>query len=124
MMLSKIIAACVKKYKPVYLEGYKTYTSDSSFRSEMRNVLKNKFPEIYFSESPIENAKNLGCYLFGQPDKWEGVIGIRVNEDSNVVIMADYSKTLDKNTLKKIFDKILGYLKNKDIIEDYIIITE
>ena len=115
--------AYVKNYKPTYLEEYKTYASVSSFRLEMRNVLKNRFPEIYFSKSPIEDAKNMGCYLFGQPDKWKGVVGIRIN-GNNVTVVTDYRNILDKDTLKDIFDKILGYLKNEDIIEDYIIVAE
>ena len=119
----KTTIAYVKNYKPVYLETYNTYASVSSFRLEMRNVLKNRFPEIYFGKSPVKDAKNMGCYLFGQPDKWKGVIGIRIN-GNNVTVATDYRNILNKNTLREIFNKILEYLKNKQIIEDYIIVAE
>ena len=117
----KTVIAVVENYKPVYLEDHETHVSLSSFRLELRECLKTFLPEIYFNKD-VDFAKNLGCYLFGQPGKWKGVIGIDIKgntEANEIEIYVDYRNKLDIDFIKDLFTEVLCKLKRDEIIKNY-----
>jgi hypothetical protein len=56
----------VIRYKP--FRG----ASPVSFKTDLRQIAKNN--KLYFKKA--ENAKNVGCILFGQKDIWKGLFGM------------------------------------------------
>ena len=112
----------IKNYHPVYIEDYDMYSSISSFRLDLREGLKKYNPSYYFSKSLNEHAKNKGCYLFGQPDAWKGVIGItwRGDEEANeIVVYVDNRNAIPIEELKEELKIVLKVFKDRDIINDY-----
>jgi len=116
----------VKNYKKVeVMEGI--YASAGSFMLEMRNCLKREFPEVYFDNDETLPAKNIGCFIFGQPDKWKSVLAIRYENDDNSKETADIIVRLDKYRCPDSFKigtiiavkMTLEKLKEEGIIEDF-----
>ena len=120
MFKTKIVE--VKNYHPVYLKDYDMYASISSFRLELRETMKRKNSAVYFGPSPVEGPKNMGCYLFGQPNSWKGVIGLVLEGDTEVntiEVYADSRNVLDLENLQDIFRPVLDFLYERNIIDGY-----
>ena len=120
--MEKTIIAVIKNYHPLYIEDYDMHVSLSSFRLDLRESMKRDNSAVYFGPSPVEGPKNMGCYLFGQPNVWKGVIGITPKGDADIntiEVYADFRNVLDVEKLQDIFRPILGRLYERNIIEGY-----
>jgi len=114
----------VKGYIPVVYNG--KHVSPCSFRLDLREVMKKYMPDVYFRK--LETVKNFGCYLFGIPDEWKGLIGIECRDTGDnkadiVVYKEDFRdiEKLDKEIDKAII-KAIELLKEKyGCLEDYIV---
>jgi hypothetical protein len=58
--------------------------SPSSFKLDLRQIAKRN--KLYFKKA--ENAKNVGCVLFGQKDIWKGLFSMAFDAPDN----SGYSK--------------------------------
>jgi len=117
----------VVNYHPAYLEDYDTYASLGSFRLDLRETMKKQNSSKYFSESPVSDAKNLGCYLFGQPNTWKGVIGIIPEGDeknNEIIVYVDFRFTLKPGFIKDLLRPVLDHMYNNGIIDGYEFIKE
>ena len=120
MQYTKIIK--VNNYHPVYLSKYHTYASFGSFMLDLRNAFKRYNQDEYFTKSPIEGIKNMGCYLFGQPKLWLGVIGIEPHGDvkkNTIIVYLDYRNVYDVEKVKDMLRPALDYLFESKIIDGY-----
>lgn len=117
----------VKNYHPDYIPEIKVQFAIESFLFELREVMRTCNKEFYFSKSPKENVKNMGCYLFGQKDKWKAVISIQPkgNADQNEIIIKINNKIAVSNKIVvDNFVKILDMLKFEGIIDDYEVLNK
>ena len=125
--MTRTILIKVKNYHPAYINEAGVYASLASFRMELRGFLKHHNPGVYFGPSPVEGPKNMGCYLFGQPDTWKGVIGIvpeGTPEDNNIEVYVDFRNILEKDKLLKIMASSLRAMKKEGIIDDFELIFD
>ena len=121
MSLNKNIVK-IKNYHPVYMDEYKCYASLGSFRLDLRNAFKEKNSDAYFSKSPTDGLKNMGCYLFGQSGLWKGVLGMNVTGDAKentIILYLDYRNVYDVEKVKDILRPALDYLFESKIIDGY-----
>lgn len=120
--MEKTTIVVIKNYHPLYIEDYDMHASITSFRLDLREVMKQTNRKAYFSPSPVEGPKNMGCYLFGQPNVWKGVIGIlpEGNVDINTIeVYADFRNILKLEKLQKILSPALKELTRRIVIDDY-----
>ena len=104
----------------VEVNGEKVKRFVGSIRLDLRVVLKEVFPDIYFKSSPDGYSKNLGCHLFGQPKVWKGVIGISIIGDKDVEVYYEkYRSPLNKEEIQEILMPVLDVLKKDGVIKDY-----
>ena len=117
----------VKNYHPVFIEEAGCYASLSSFRMDLRGFLKEYNKDAYFARSPLGGVKNMGCYLFGIPQRWKGVIGIEVNGDekeNTITIYLDHRHVWGPDDIKDILRPALDAMYEEGIIDGYEIIKE
>ena len=124
-MFKKIIFL-VKGYKLAKIGD--NYASPASFRLELREACKRSAGgAFYFQKDRNKVAKNFGCFVFGQPDTWKGVLGIEYEEPKNgeadITIYVDkfrISNPEDIHKVKVMVKEALEYLKKEKLIESYI----
>jgi len=112
----------VINYHPVYLPKYRTYASLGSFRLDLRDTFKRYNQDAYFTKSPIEGIKNMGCYLFGQPELWKGVIGLEPHggvKENTIIVYLDYRNICDVEKVKDMLRPALDHLFESNIIDGY-----
>jgi len=107
------------------VRGYKNPYGPQNFRLEMRTVLKEKMSDRYFQIVTKEYKLNLGCYLFGKPNAWKGVLGLDIKSEDEVHVWYDnfrMNEDIKDLTLETVYD-IFIELKNANIINSYTIIS-
>ena len=95
-----------------------------SFKLTLRAACKDAAQELYFSNPPVEGVKNMGCYVFGQPDVWASIIRFMPGENpGEVKVEWDIFRAPRDGEIR---DKILTLLKRglellrrEGVIEDY-----
>jgi len=128
-MLNKKIATVI--YQPIKIDN-ETYASPSSLRLDLREYFKQTMPNIYFKQDEkYKPAKNLGCFLFGQPNTWKGLINIRIDniindktKKSEISILIDDYRIFDEKLKQEIIKLMQEIIKNMDKTEKYIEIKE
>ena len=120
MMKEKIFE--VKGYQLPKVNGM--LASPGSFKLDLRETLKRYVRStLYFEKN--QYAKNFGCFVFGQPDKWKGVLGIEYQEPQgeyiNIIIYIEKYRTPEEDVpkIKKIIQEGLKHLKRRGFIKDY-----
>jgi len=117
----------VKNYHPVFIEETGCYASLGSFRMDLRNYLKEHNKNAYFARAPIGGVKNMGCYLFGIPQRWRGVVGIEISGDekeNEIIISLDHRHVWGPDDIVDILRPALDAMYEEGVIDRYEIIKE
>lgn len=99
-----------------------TFAAPGSIRLDLRIMAKRN--AHYFDEVE-EPVKNFGCYMFGQPDRWKGVVGIKVVDEkkgvADIDIYYDKFRTDEKKLplIKELLKESLGNLKKSGFIDNF-----
>ena len=121
-MNSTEVIVKVYNYVPV-VEGSK-FNELSSFKGLLRNTFKTTSSDVYFSKCPNSpRIKNMGCYLFGQPRSWDGILkilykGHGVDNVIDIVVKKWISEITDAK-IKDMLKPVLEYLQEHGYIYEY-----
>ncbi len=121
------IVALVKNYVPSS-DGDR-FSSLCGFKKVLRDTFKKVNSDVYFSKCPTGiKAKNMGCYLFGQPHVWEGILKIKCNGhdvNNTLTILVDKWRTdMDIGEIEIMLKPILEYLQEHGYIFTYDLIQD
>ena len=116
------IVALVKNYVPSS-DGDR-FSSLCGFKKILRDGFKKVSSDTYFSKSPVGiKAKNMGCYLFGQPHVWEGILRLKCNGhdvSNTLTILVDKWRTdMDIDEIGDLLKPVLEYLQEHGYIFAY-----
>jgi len=102
--------------------GERTFSSPGSIRFDLRIMAKRN---AHYFDKVEEPVKNFGCYLFGQPAIWKGVVGVKVVSENkgiaDVDVYYDSFRTDEEKLplIKEVIKESLDALKGARFIEGY-----
>jgi hypothetical protein len=107
----------VEEYNPP-----KGFYGESSIRLLFRLIMRSKFSKYYFSKD-LSDEFNNGCILFGVPDKWKGLLGIRFeSEDSIKFVLDEFRVKIEEMYYREMFkalEGVLEHLRGISVISGY-----
>ena len=119
--LKKDMLKCMLRSEIGRVTGYNGYSvSYTNFRLALRNYFKRD--KRYFNKG-YKPAKNYGCYIFGQPNTWKGILSIDNPHDGEVRVIIDMVRDTynAEDDFKNILKNLFAEMKKDGVIEDYVV---